>query len=387
MDAAENTQPVPHPKRSLRQRIGLATAATLIALVLCEMILRWLAPQNLSGSWRINQPTRGYKINKAGGTARHEFEGRLVHYRFNSHHLRGPEPGTAHQRVLCLGDSFTFGWLLHEEDTYVHCLNQKAAKTFGQGEVEFVNGGAGGWGTAHQLAFLEDYGDRLKPTMVLVFFNGDDIRRTIRSQLYTLSESGELRSHRMPIDPTKQIINRMPGYQFLLEHSHLIQLTRSAFVRHHNVNNGAIPPKHLGDTNLYAEDLKLSQRLFQRLHQWCLDRNVSLAVTTTGYEHVDFVVKRSPRTQAFLKQAKDFFARENIPYHPQGHRLAERVGGQYSSITIPKDGHPNEAGAQLIAELNWPWIARHLTDRMSAEATPPSTDHTKRLHATSTFNP
>ncbi len=170
---------------------ALAIAAGLVvALALAEIGTRLFAPQPLSGSWLVYGP-RGMLMNKAGGgPVRNELVGHdAVFYDFNAWHQRGrnePDPGAA--RVLVLGDSFTFGFGLAVEDTFVARL-QAMLDERGAGarstvpRVQLLNASAGGWGTADQLTYLEAFGDRLAPSAVVVFVNFGDASRSIRSGL------------------------------------------------------------------------------------------------------------------------------------------------------------------------------------------------------------
>ena len=103
--------------------------ALLLSLLLdvaaAEIMVRLLSPQNLSGSWRVQSSQRGYVMNKAGGEARHQFEDRVVSYRFNELHMRGGAIEPDVPKILVLGDSYTFGSLIEDKDTYVALLQTR----------------------------------------------------------------------------------------------------------------------------------------------------------------------------------------------------------------------------------------------------------------------
>ena len=68
----------------------------------------------------------------SGGTARHQFGDRIAHYRFNDYHLRGAPVDFGRRRILALGDSYTFGWLLEEDKTYVARLSRACEADYGE---------------------------------------------------------------------------------------------------------------------------------------------------------------------------------------------------------------------------------------------------------------
>ena len=108
----------PNPVAVMLIRAFLLAVVVLIAILIGELATRLLLPQDLSSSWREFSP-RGVSYNKANYTARHQFGERVVYYRFNAQNLRGSAVRPDALKVLFLGDSYTFGWLLDEEDSYI----------------------------------------------------------------------------------------------------------------------------------------------------------------------------------------------------------------------------------------------------------------------------
>lgn len=90
----------------------------------------------------------------------------------NSLGLRGPEPGpkaAGTQRVLMLGDSFTYGLGVADDAAVLPALVERALPG-----VEVVNGGLPGSLTGQWLDLWEEHGDALAPdAVVLVFFLRD----------------------------------------------------------------------------------------------------------------------------------------------------------------------------------------------------------------------
>ena len=71
----------------LLTKVFLVFASTCASLLMCQAILRVVAPQDLSGSWEVY--TRdGLLANKSSGTAFHQLGARRVDYHFAPPHLR-----------------------------------------------------------------------------------------------------------------------------------------------------------------------------------------------------------------------------------------------------------------------------------------------------------
>jgi hypothetical protein len=77
--------------------------------------------------------------------------------------------------VLCLGDSFTFGLAVSEEQTYVHRLELALAARADGRKVEVWNAGVNGLNSCQEQAWLERYGWVFEPDLVTVGFVMNDV--------------------------------------------------------------------------------------------------------------------------------------------------------------------------------------------------------------------
>jgi len=68
----------------------------------------------------------------------------------------------------------------------------------------------------------------------------------------------------------------------------------------------------------------------------------------------------APRYLRFLRSADSFFAAESIPWHDLSPDVRAAADGDWDRLLIPRDQHPNEAGARAVAGAAWPRLAPHL---------------------------
>lgn len=331
-----------------RVKNALTLAASLvISLLFAETALRIAAPQDRIGN-RVVQDSSGLFVNKGHGHTLHEFGDLAVTYTFADHHSRAvanPAPN-ARKRVLVTGDSFTFGWLLEDRETYVSRLQDRFRA------YRFINGSGSGWGTADYVRYVETYCPAAQPDVVLVFLNTDDIGRAARSPLYDFVD-GHLVPRERPVDPVRRALNALPFYNPLLEHSHLLALVRSV-IQPVNERPGFVPGKMFPHTEMADETARRNavargQALFRRLKQATDSCGARLVVLYTGWEDFSRPTGDRDPTMLFLREAASFFERNGIAFHDLSRtpEMAAVIANRADHF-IPADWHPNAKGAQAI---------------------------------------
>jgi len=128
-----------------------------------------------TGPHAVYDPTRGWAL-KPGITNMRVFDGTVLNS--NSKGLRGKTefeyqrtPGK--QRIVVLGDSFTFGAEVPDDDTYPHYLQTAFP------HVEVLNLGVQGYGHDQMLLYLKEEGIKYRPDLVILGFTYIDIYRNI----------------------------------------------------------------------------------------------------------------------------------------------------------------------------------------------------------------
>lgn len=164
-------------------------------------------------------PFTGYKLKaNSVGFFIQGIEGKTnsLGYRDDEFELT-PSPDTT--RILVIGDSFTVGANVTQEEAYPQVLETLLAE-HATSKVEVINAGVGGWNPFHYAQYYEHYGRQLAPNMVVVgFFVGNDTY----SQEMTVDDTRTAVMGRRV--SRKSASNRtLPPKIFLYEHFHLVRL-------------------------------------------------------------------------------------------------------------------------------------------------------------------
>jgi len=178
-------------------------------------------------------PYTGYRL-KPGGIGHYQMGISAV---ANSHGHRDVEiplkKPAGVVRILVLGDSFTVGANVRQEEAYPKVLEKRLQSIYGP-QIQVVNAGVGGWDPFQYAQYFEHYGQQFEPDLILVgFFVGNDT-------FSDLTSAGQLGTailgHRVSKAATARPFIKLQV--FLYEHSHLARMllnrgpvTSSSFTR------------------------------------------------------------------------------------------------------------------------------------------------------------
>jgi lysophospholipase L1-like esterase len=167
----------------LRRKLTISLVTFIAIFVVGELVTRALEP----GPYALfdSYPYVAHELGQ--GFERHEanFSGRWdgTWYETNDLGLRGGEvaaPAADQLRVVCLGDSCTFGKGVSEEGSWPRQLEQQlAAEAGGAWQPVVANLGVNGYHGASYLKMFEEVGADLAPDVVLVGFNLNDFPNAI----------------------------------------------------------------------------------------------------------------------------------------------------------------------------------------------------------------
>ena len=114
---------------------------------------------------------------KANSTAPLD-RGKMTGFIANGDHMRNPEGpverGSNDFRVLCLGDSNTFGCGVRYEEAYPTVLAELLREAFPDREIHVMNAGCSGYSAHQGLEILQRRGLKYRPDVVTIWFGWND---------------------------------------------------------------------------------------------------------------------------------------------------------------------------------------------------------------------
>ena len=141
--------------RKLAVNLGLAIASVVATFVVLEIALRIAMPEQPPGTtW--------------GKAVARNSDG------FRDREFQKPKPAGT-QRVVVLGDSFTWGVGLDPEEALSKLLESDLERPPGRGRIEVVSAAIPGHNTVEESILLEEKGLSYEPDVVLVVYNLNDI--------------------------------------------------------------------------------------------------------------------------------------------------------------------------------------------------------------------
>jgi lysophospholipase L1-like esterase len=126
----------------------------------------------------------------------------------NSRGFRGAEieagEGSAPPyRILCVGDSTTFGFNVDDDDTYPVQLERTLRERHPEAAIEVINSGVVGWSWLQGLRFLETEGADLRPDLIIAAHGTNDLFWEAQT-----TDAEHMRDQQHPLAPIQALIRR-----------------------------------------------------------------------------------------------------------------------------------------------------------------------------------
>ena len=331
--------------------ILLVIVSLLIALVILELGFRLFKPQqNFSVTVCEWDKQLGFRqIPGARGRIRSsEFD---CPVQINSRGLRDREYDyrkAGHtKRILCLGDSFTFGYGVGAEQAFPKVLERllnmdPAPHT----RWEVINAGVCGSGTAHQLRYFTCEGHKYNPDIVLLCFCGaNDFNDNNMSGLYRLEADSLVSKDARFSFPLRlrHVMQHLPGYRMLFGRSHLLTFVKRR-IGTYAYGRGAGRPRTPSEVAASRQRaLNLTERLVRAL---------SDSSRAVGADLVVISIPESDGSDydSLTLELIDSIRASGLTYLELRSRFNDEAG-RGMTYYYPADGHWNAEGHYLAAEI------------------------------------
>ena len=268
------------------------------------------------------------------------------------------------ENILILGDSFTFGYRLRDNDTYVSKLQNEF------NNYNFINSASPNWGLSDYSRYIEDYCETFEAKKIIIFFNTDDIGRVNLPNQYILNENSIIKGSQGKYNAWYTKYYEQPIINFFLSNSHLIRFVAKKLLdlSRLKINNMGerisdieeekkilYPLRILEskkEVNLY---IKKSKLIIKRLKKNAEKCNLKFYFIYSGWVNFENKKKQfnllNPNV-VFLREAESFFNSLNIDFfNNSNNSLMKDVNSNRLKYIIENDHHPNKLGSEIIFKV------------------------------------
>jgi hypothetical protein len=220
-------------KSLLFKLIGV-TLGFLVAFTLAEAAVRIISPQEVGPVRFAFNPDLGMIPVPYQHGVRHSPGVFDFAYTNNSLGWRGRqeyrEQKSTEYRILMLGDSFTYGIGVNDDQTFAAQVERDLQAN--HLSVEVMNAGNPGTGTDYALKLFQTRGKKFRPDLTVLCFFCNDFEDNERAEYYNISKSGEVTAKPLTGNQglTKTVLFHLPGYNWLISWSQAANLVKQAAV-------------------------------------------------------------------------------------------------------------------------------------------------------------
>lgn len=207
-----------------------------LAFGLAELAVRVCCPQEVGPTRFAFDPELG-DIPVPGQRGRRIFP-KVYDFTYSNNSLgfRGSQeygPKTSGSlRLLLLGDSFTYGFGVNDDQTFACLLEHYLRQHHLAAEV--INTGNPGKGTDYELKLFQTVGVKLQPDLTVLCFFANDFQDNARGEYYAIQPDGGLRVKYLhnSQEGIKAFLFHFPGYSWLISWSQAANLVKQAAVNY-----------------------------------------------------------------------------------------------------------------------------------------------------------
>lgn len=346
--------------KTIGGNVVLLVGSLIIMVVALEGILATFIPKPIV--WKdpqeayVSDPVMGYKLVPLQTAYTHSFS--VV---TNSQGFRGreisltPSPGTV--RILCLGDSLTFGAGVAEGDTYPSQL-ESMLNIREPLRYEVINTGVPGYDTWQEAAFFRTYGIKFRPDLVIIGFYANDVVPKPKVVQEPVADAGGLQRQGLSRFVPDPIV-------YVLKRSRLLLLLRDRYVK---LANQLMPsPEYLHQRAMIEGAVNdFNERGWTEVDNSLKEMSelrtaVKFDLLLVVFPMAEQLVHQYPNVQ-YQSKLNMLAGKYNIPMIDLKPSF-ERAFKNFGSLFIEGDGHPN-ANAYMIGASE---IMKHIQQIVSKE--------------------
>jgi len=259
---------------------------------------------------------------------------RSVRYQINKDGIRDcnyPKEKKNAFRIICLGDSFTFGYGVDLKYTYPKILEKELNKIYSE-NYEVINAGFPGYNTCQELILLKEKLIQYNPDLVIVGFCLNDTDPSFKLD----AEKGLVLVSPRP----SPFYLKIPT--FLMQKSHFINVTvnifKSFFTNLLSKKGGA-----------WAYDLNsrnFTKGKLKDIIEITRNRNIKLIIVLTPYPGYTKISKGLPN-----QLLENFYKKNNTSFLDLTSFFREKEIKSGTKLFFCVDGHPNSIGHSVISEV------------------------------------
>ena len=281
-------------------------------------------------------------------------------YSNNSQGFRGSreygpkQPGSF--RLLLLGDSFTYGIGVNDDQTFACHLEQSLRQH--QPATEVINAGCAGKGTDYALKLFQTRGAKLQPEVTVLCFFPNDFQDNARGEYYDLKPRGGLQVKSLAREGLKAVLFQLPGYNWLISRSQAANLVKQAMVDYLTASQASqAAPASAGLVVSYSY---AGQRYSDDANRQVTEiyaAQLMAAARQAGSQLVFFYIPVAAEVEDYRR------AQELSPDEQAIKEIIETRGGTLHSLTPVLAGDPGNLRELYFAEGHWTSRAHLLAGR------------------------
>jgi len=273
--------------------------------------------------------------------------------------LQGRSPK---KRLLLLGDSFTFGIGVDDDETFAVRLQEGLDREYPD-SWEVVNAGQPGKGTDYALLFFETHGKLFFPELTILCFNPTDYFDNEKGEYFSVEDDGTLVPRdvlqNIP-DTTKRLLRYKHLYGWFLDNFHVGGLVKAA--ARNQVVVASSPAGFLPHADL-AKTLGPTETYLTSLRKRTAEAGSELNVLYVPFLDAVDRFKSTGEIQAEERALRELAEKHGIPFVSTTEALAK--SSRCCRPLYFKEGHWSQEGHEIAARVLFELVTARASARSS----------------------